>query len=298
LTVQHLLPGLPPQTLRILHRAWPGPVAFQLRLTEPQRQSLLTSLGDVAEECLADSFLTLRCPDNPTTLEIFARAKVPIAVVAASANPSPYELSDIPEPVRSSVDALLDGGPTRYRKSSTLARIDAGRLSVIRQGVIDERIIQRMADLVILFVCSGNTCRSPMAMAIAQGILAKRLNIPVSELPARHILVQSAGVHAASGMRATREAVAALRERHLDLGTHISQPASLDLLRRADFIFTMTDAHREEILDQLPGSAGKVQRLDPAGDIDDPIGAGEAVYRQVADHLQEVIQKRMDELVL
>ncbi len=75
--------------------------------------------------------------------------------------------------VKKLVFAALDGGPTRYRRSSTLVQIDGEQFSVIRPGVIDDRIIQKLADFIILFVCSGNTCRSPMAASIATQLLAE-----------------------------------------------------------------------------------------------------------------------------
>ena len=146
-------------------------------------------------------------------------------------------------------------------------------LEVLRPGIIDERIIQRLADMLIVFVCSGNTCRSPMAAALAMRVLAERLKTTPVGLAAKHVVVQSAGVHATRGMRATREAMDVMQGMGADLGGHWSQPATGDLLRRADVIYTMTDAHREEALAILPGAEKKIVRLDPDGDIEDPIGA-------------------------
>jgi protein-tyrosine-phosphatase len=140
-----------------------------------------------------------------------------------------------------------------------------------------------------------------MAAAIAARQLADRLKIKPSELPLRHIVVQSAGLHAGRGSRATPEAVEAVKAFGGDLSSHLSQSVFADgasLLRRADIIYTMTGAHREEVLDLLPSAERKVHRLDPDGDIDDPIGAPLAVYQRVARRLATVIEKRLKELAL
>lgn len=299
--VQRYLPHLSNRARRLLARAWPGPVAFEFALDRAQQDAAREILGAAAAECLVDGNLTLRCPDHAATREILAAAGVPITILAAGSRyhtPPPYEASDVPAEILAGVDAIVDGGPTRYRKPSTLVHVAGESLRVVRAGVIDERIVQRMADMLILFVCSGNTCRSPMAAAIAQQLLAQRLGVHIRELPARNVIVQSAGLHAARGMRATAEAVEALEVQGIDLRHHASQPATSDLLRRADVIYTMTAAHRAEILDLLPGAAGKTHCLDPDGDIEDPIGSSAEVYGQVAARLEQVLRFRVSELPL
>ena len=61
------------------------------------------------------------------------------------------------------VDLILDAGPTRYARPSTLIKVEQGGFRIVRAGVYDERIVEKMLKTTILFVCSGNTCRSPMA---------------------------------------------------------------------------------------------------------------------------------------
>jgi protein-tyrosine-phosphatase len=69
-------------------------------------------------------------------------------------------------------------------------------------------------------------------------------------------------------------------------------------LRRADVIYTMTDAQRQEVLDMYPWAERKTSRLDREGDIADPIGATLAVYERVARRLVHVVQNRLNELPL
>jgi protein-tyrosine phosphatase len=299
------VPGVSAMGRRLITKALPGPVSFQVKLSAPDAALAARRLGAAAPEVLVDGFLTMRCPDFPVTQDVLAAAKVPVAIIGAgtpgSGNGGVFELSDLSESVASQVAGAIDGGPTRYRKPSTVVRLDAdggGTFSVVRAGVIDERIIQKLADFTILFVCSGNTCRSPMAAALATRFLADRLKIQPDELPLRHVVVQSAGVHAQRGIRAAREAMDTVKSFGADLSGHFSQPATPDVLRRADVIYTMTDAHRDEILDLYPGLAAKTQRLDPDGDVPDPIGAGLQAYRDVAQRLAGIFEHRLGELPL
>jgi protein-tyrosine-phosphatase len=284
---------------RLVSKALPGPVAFQIKLSESDLAAARARLKGAADETLQEGYITLRCPDSNPTQQVLTQAGGAVAIIGAgtAAQPGIYELADLPETLLAArISAAIDGGPTRYKRSSTLVRLTGEAFSVVRPGVIDERIIQKMADFQILFICSGNTCRSPMAAALAAKILADKLGISPSELPLRHIVVQSAGLHANRGMRAAREAVDALSPLKVDLSTHISQPATTELLRRADLIYTMTEAHREEIVDLVPAAAQKTYRLDPQGDVEDPIGSGLGVYQEVARRLVELLQHRLSEL--
>jgi protein-tyrosine-phosphatase/tRNA A37 threonylcarbamoyladenosine synthetase subunit TsaC/SUA5/YrdC len=303
-------PGLSSMGRRLVSKALPGPVAFQIRLNETDLAAARDRLKDAADETLQDGYLTIRCPDASPTQQVLSEASTnggAIAIIGAGtpAQPGIYELSDLPEAILNPetaatgrVAAAIDGGPTRYKRSSTLVRLSGDAFSIVRPGVIDERIIQKMADFQILFICSGNTCRSPMAAALAAKMLADKLGISPSELPLRHIVVQSAGLHANRGLRAAREAVEALSAMKTDLSSHISQPATIDLLRRADLIYTMTEAHREEVVELVPAAAQKTYRLDPQGDVEDPIGSGLSVYQEVAHRLVELLQHRLSELPL
>ncbi len=303
------VPGASSLARRLLTKSLPGPVAFQIKLTMADHAVARRRLGGAADETLQDGFLTLRCPDFSVTQDVLSSVKAPVAIIGAGtpAQPGVYEPSDVPPALitESQIAAILEGGPTRYRRSSTLVRIDGEQYSVVRPGVIDERIIERMADFTLLFLCSGNTCRSPMAAAIAAGLVAQKLGVHPADLPLRHVVVQSAGLHASRGMRAAREAVDVIRSMSQrgnvemgDLGRHISQPVTAELLRRADAIYTMTAAHSAEVAELYPWAERKTFQLDPDADIADPIGSPLSVYERVATRILELLKKRLSELPL
>src|SRR5207247_9482608 len=95
----------------------------------------------------------------------------------------------------------------------------------------------------IVFLCTGNTCRSPLAEALCKTLLSAKLGCAPADLLAHGFRVQSAGLAAGLGNPATFEAAAIAQQYGADLSGHSSQPLSLELLSHADRIFTMTWSH-------------------------------------------------------
>ncbi|MEM1028361.1 MAG: low molecular weight protein arginine phosphatase [Planctomycetota bacterium] len=137
----------------------------------------------------------------------------------------------------------------------------------------------------LLLVCTGNTCRSPMAEALAKQVLADQSGVEVG----------SAGVFAGDGIPASVEAVQAMKTLGLDLSGHRSRPLTAQMIDEVDQIYTMTESHRQAVLAQAPNAIDKVQRLDPQADISDPIGAGLEVYQDTADQIKRALEFRLKE---
>ena len=137
----------------------------------------------------------------------------------------------------------------------------------------------------LIFVCTGNTCRSPMAEYLMRHHLG--VESPIS--------VGSAGVFAAGGEPISQQSAEALAEQGIDGGAHFSRPLTHEMLHEADLIVTMTEGHRHTILQASPEAADRVFRLksfgqdDPQGDVGDPIGAPLAVYRAVRDEIDSAL---------
>ena len=107
----------------------------------------------------------------------------------------------------------------------------------------------------IVIVCTGNTCRSPMAEAMLRRLVAERLGCTPAEIEQRGVIDPSAGVSAAPGGCAAPEAVETMRQRGLDISRHESQPLTEKLVRHADVILTLTGAHRQAIVRRWPEAA-------------------------------------------
>ncbi len=107
------------------------------------------------------------------TTDIIGRVPGPVVLTAVEQQ-SPGKL---PDDVEDKVDLVIEAGPTRYSKPSTLLRVTGTGHEIIRGGVYDERIIERMLRTTILFICSGNTCRSAMSEGLARQLLMEKLNV-------------------------------------------------------------------------------------------------------------------------
>ncbi|MGC8540146.1 MAG: Sua5/YciO/YrdC/YwlC family protein [Phycisphaerae bacterium] len=297
--IDKIVSHVSPLARRLARRLWPGPLSIQLPLDPADIERLAHLTGrQTAAETMVDGYVTFRCTEVDITRQIIDLTGELVTIVGTAGNPLVESADNLPPAIRRQLSVAVAGPAPRYKNISTLIRVTGHRLDVLREGAIAQRVIRRLEDTVIVFVCSGNTCRSPMAAGLALQILAEKLNIPSAELPSRHIVVRSAGVHAAGGMPAAVEAVKVLGAMGVDIQKHRSAPLTDDLLRRADMIFTMTQAHREEIISRMPTAAEKTFTLDPDGDIDDPIGKGEQAYRKTAQRLEKLIRNRVVEMEL
>lgn len=283
---------------RLMRKLWPGPVSLIFDVPAERRAAVAKSFS-VAESDLFDpsGAVTLRCPRHIVFSDVVSQVQGPMAMTlaGAGASGSHWSAKAAAEELGGRVDLILDAGPTDYAKPSTMLKVGADKYEIVRPGIWDERIIDRMLKTTVLFVCSGNTCRSPMAEAIARHYLASKLGVGEAELEKRGLSVLSAGSFAMPGVRATPQAVEAVRTLGADLSHHRSKPLSIDLIHQADHIFTMSRNHAAAVVALSPAASDKVSTLDPTGDIEDPIGGNSELYIELAGHLQTLIEKRLAE---
>lgn len=292
------VPNMSPLTQRLARRCWPGPITL---VTDANHEdSLLASLPDEVRQLICpDGTLGLRVPAHQTILECLQISAGPLVLTSANraSEPAATDASTIVSSLGDQVDLVLDDGPSRYGQPSSVVLVNGQEWKILRAGVVGEAMLNRLSSLMVLFVCTGNTCRSPMAEALCRKLIAERLEVEPSALEDSGVIVMSAGVAAFAGGQASPEAIAVMEEKGISIAQHESQPLSDQLVRHADLILTMTQSHRQTVVQRWPDAACRTKLLRFDGqDVSDPIGGPHDVYRRCADQMGESLIKLVEQL--
>ncbi len=286
---------------KLINKAWPGPLTIVFELDDQDIDKQQTSLNnEVFESLYKDNSIGIRCPDNPIASILLRLTHNP--VVAPSANIAGRTPAGDAEQVLAEfsgqIELLLDAGPCKYKKSSTVVKIGKKGLEILRPGVYSQAELETMSEVKFLFVCTGNTCRSPMADGIFRKYLAKKLQCEVDLLDKMGYKISSVGIMDTGGWPASAEAIAACAAKGIDIKAHKSRTLSRELVGESDFIFAMGRMHSERIAALSREAANKCVLLAENEEIADPIGQPQGFFNNCAELIEEAVKKRIGELVI
>ena len=275
-----------PMALRLVAKYWPGPLTL-----------VLPGVPRGLEATTRNGWTGVRLPAHRGTAGILDALDFPVVMTsanrhgAAPATDAATLAREFPE-----VDWVLDGGPSRLAEASSVLRLGPGHFELLRPGLFTLEQLRAVAGLRIALVCTGNTCRSPMAEGLARKLLAERLSVRADELGQFGFEIVSMGVQAGVGMPASKHAVAVMKDQGVDLSQHESRASAAEDMTRFEHVYCMTRGHRSALIASLPpGKDRRIELLDPDGrDIPDPIGGSREDYERAAAAIGACLAKRLE----
>ena len=270
---------LPPFGHRLIENFWPGPLT-------------------IVYEAKDGSKTGVRVPGHAVTREILNSLNVPVFLPSANLSGQQESLSanEVEAVFDDKIDMIVDGGKSTYGQPSTVVDLSFAPFKILREGVVSEtEIIQAFIRKRIVFVCAGNTCRSP----VAQYLLAKYMRDLKPHKAERYEIISRGLVPLPENAISEKMAALLEREENILSADFVSKTIDRHAILSADLIFTMDDDQLRHVLEIEPTALGRVFALkkflppELERDIPDPVGKDLRTHEEV----YKLIKKAVNELI-
>lgn len=279
--------AFPIQAQRLINRYWPGPLTLVFKANISSSLSLVSKEGKIG----------IRIPSHPIPRKIVQKSDFPLGTTSAniSGRPEIINPESLPLKLIRGVNVLLDGGDALLGKVSTVVDVTSFPCQIIREGWISREEIMKVEkeEGKILFICTGNTCRSPMAEAFLKKSWPQKAK--------EKIKVKSAGIEAIANSKPSEFAIKVMKEKGIDISSHRATPLTPEIVKEYDLILTMEEKQRQRVINLFPFVREKVWLLSEftsgkKEDILDPVGSYLRTYQDLALRIEKEIKRLIERL--